>query len=131
MITLYRYIFCKAYFFCIKVFKEKDSPWFFASIAVTMTSVTTLVVLLELLEYLLLPNRINIYGQYHGYFGLVVLGCVALYVKHNDKYVEVLKSFEEMPLNQKMRLRYVAICYVLILFVSFFLLGSLLREYNR
>lgn len=131
MITLYKYIFYKAYFFCIKVFKEKDFPWFFASFVVTMTAVTTLVVLLELLEYILLPTEINIYGQYQGYFALAVLGCVALYVKRNDKYVEILKSCEDVPLNKQKLLLYVTICYAIILFVSFFLLGHLFREYNR
>nr|WP_320117915.1 hypothetical protein [uncultured Marinifilum sp.] len=82
MKDLYRYIFTKAYFFCITVFKEKEFPQYFASGVVTLALVTQIVIILELIEYLSFPTRVNIFGEYHGYFAVFCWGVVLLYINN-------------------------------------------------
>jgi len=130
MIVLYRYIFTKAYFFCINIFKEKEFPQYFASGVVTLAMVTNIVILLELIEYLSFPTRVNIFGEYHGYFALFSWGVVLLYVNNKKRYLKILEHNSNISERKKKRLRIISIVYLLFLFVTFFLLGALIREYN-
>lgn len=127
---LYRYIFCKAYYFCIWAFKEKDTPWIWAGMTTSMIIVGTVITLLQLIEVLMLPSRINIYGEYHGYFSLGMAVVIVLYVKQGDRYLNVLETCKKLSEKRRKVLRYISIVYLLILFASFFWSGYLIREYN-
>lgn len=130
MVGLYKYIFFKAYDFCIRVFKEKDFPWFFASGVISMTFVTTLIVLLELFEYVMLPTKVEIYGKYHGYFSLLMLLGTGFYMKQNNRYLKILEYCRNQTEQRQSLMRYLSVLYFISLFISFFLLGYLLRQYN-
>ncbi len=123
-------MFTKAYFFCINIFKEKEFPQYFASGVVTLTMVTNIVILLELIECILFPIRVNIFGEYHGYFALFSWGLVLLYVNNKKRYLKILEHNSNISEKKKKRLRIISIVYLLFLFVTFFLLGALIREYN-
>lgn len=130
MVVLYRFIFTKAYFFCVNVFKEKEFPQYFATGMVTLAIITNFYILLSLVEYLMLPVRFNHYGEYYKYFALIVLAIALFYVNNKKRYLKILKHNSNISDRKKKRLRIISIVYLLFLFVAFFLLGILLREYN-
>jgi len=127
---LYKYIFAKSYFFCISTFKEKEFPQYFAASFVTLAIVTNIIILLELIEYLLLPVRINIYEEFHKYFALILWVFVIFYVNYKKRYLMFLEHYGNITDKQKKKLKIYSIIYLLVLFISFFLLGALLRDYN-
>ncbi|PKQ66639.1 hypothetical protein BZG01_10185 [Labilibaculum manganireducens] len=130
MKDLYRYIFTKAYFFCITIFKEKEFPQYFATGMLTFAITANFYILLSLIEYLMLPIRFNYYGEYYKYFALVIFAIALLYVNNKKRYLVIIKSCKELPNKRKKKLKVYSIIYLLFLFVSFFLLGALIREYN-
>ncbi len=130
MKDLYRYIFTKAYFFCINVFKEKEFPQYFASGVLTLVMVTSIVIILELIQYLSFPVRVNILGEYHGYFAVFSWGLILLYVNNKKRYLKILEYNSKISKRKKKKLKVYSIIYLLFLFVAFFLLGALIREYN-
>lgn len=131
MITLYKYFFCKAYYFCIQVFKEREFPWFFASGAISMPLVLNLIVIWELIEYIIRPSDFEIIGEYYGYFSLGGLIITAFYVKSNDHYLTFLDDFKDMTKSKKKILGGIGVIYVLSLIAVFLFFGSVTREYIR
>lgn len=127
---LFKYIFCKAYYFCIWAFKEKDFPWAWAGMTTSFVFVVTIINLLKLLEVLIFPERINIYGEYHKYFSLSMAILALFYVKHGNRYVKILADCKKLPERKRKILRYVSVAYLLILGVSFFLLSEIIRDFN-
>lgn len=128
MVILYKYIFYNAYYFCINVFKEKEFPWAWAGMTSSMVFVATLVAMLELIEFLMLPSRINTYGEYHGYFSLGMAMLSVFFVRYNNNYQKILKDVETLPLDVRKRVKYLSVFYVLVVVISFFYLGYLIRE---
>ena len=130
MIAFYKYIFCKSYFFCIRVFKEKDFPQIWAGSVLAFIIIINVIVLLELAEYMMLPHRINIYYDYHKYFAIVFWGLMLIYIHINKKYIRILEYCKTIPQKKKKVFRILSILYYLFLAISFFLMSHLLREYN-
>lgn len=130
MRTLFQYIFCKAYYFCIRVFKEKEFPWAWAAMATSFILVVTITNLLGLIEVLILPKRINTYVEYHKYFSLGMVILAPIYVKRNNRYMRILEVCKQIPESKRLMLRYVSIVYILILVVGFFWLGEIIRDFN-
>ena len=130
MKDLYTYIFTKAYFFCINIFKEKEFPQYFASGVITLAFVTNVIIVIELVEYIILPTKINTYGEYHGYFALACFVIILLYVNVKKRYEGILSRFDNIPIEKRKKLKAYSIIYLLVLFIGFFLLGALLRNYN-
>lgn len=128
MYMLYKYIFYKAYFLCIKVLREKEFPQYFASVIVTFSIVTNLLLFLELIEYLMLPQKIITYRNYIGYFALIIWGFILFYIHYKNRYLDILKDVEYLSGKSKKRLRNFSLLYLFILVVGFFLLGYLLRN---
>lgn len=120
----------KAYYLCINVFKEKEFPHFFATGVVTFAIVANIYIILSFLEYLLLPYRFNQHEEYYRFFAPMVFICAVIYVSYKKKYLNILKSGNNISESRKKYLRIISIVYLLFLFVSFFLLGALIREYN-
>jgi hypothetical protein len=130
MLTLYSFIFYSAYNFCIRFFREKEFPWIFASGAISMTFMTTIIVMLELIAFLMLPEKINIYGAYHGYISLATFIGTTLYMYQGNRYEKILKKCSELSLRKSKLLRWISIIYFVLLFIGFFLIGSALRQHN-
>jgi len=130
MKNLYTYIFAKAYFFCINVFKEKEFPQYFASGIITFSFVTNVIVVIEIVECVMLPAKINTYGEYHGYFALACFVIIVLYVNVKKRYEGILSRFDNFPKEKRKKLKVYSIIYILILSIGFFILGAMLRNYN-
>jgi hypothetical protein len=130
MIVLYRYIFTKAYFFCINIFKEKEFPQYFATGMVTLAIITNFYILLSLIEYLMLPVRFNQYGEYYKYFALIALAIALFYTNNKKRYLKILEHNSKVSKRKKKKIKIYSIIYLLFLFIAFFLLGALIREYN-
>lgn len=128
MKDLYSYIFTKAYFFCINVFKEKEYPQYFAIITVTLIGVTNLYILLSLIEYVMLPNKFIPYEEYFKYFSLASVLISLVYFNYKKRYNKVLNRNKGLSIAKVRRLKVFSIIYLLILFVGFFALGALLRS---
>ena len=128
---LYKYIFYKAYYIAIRVFKETEFPWAFASIVLTLCLVTTPVVILKIIKYILLPRVINIYDHSHGYFALLICAIIMIYVTREKKYLTILKECAHLPIKTRIILSYISIFYILITFIAYFILGDLIVEYSQ
>jgi hypothetical protein len=129
MILLYKYIFCKAYYFCINVYKDREFPYFFAAGAISMTFVGTIILTLELISYVMLPTEVNTYGKYYGYFSVSMLIITSLYVKKNNRYLKIIQTCKDMSRNTPLVLRYISIAYILGLLISLCIIATLHREY--
>jgi hypothetical protein len=114
----------------MNVFKEKEFPQYFATGIVTLAMMTNLYILLSLVEYLMLPVRFNLYGEYYKYFTLIVLVIALFYVNYKKRYLRILEYSSNISERKKRKLRIVSVVYLLFLFIVFFLLGALIREYN-
>ena len=128
MTTLYKYFFCKAYYFCIKVFKEREFPWFFASGAISMQFFINSIVLWELIQYIIQPSPFKIIREYYGYLSLGGLITTAIYVKNNDRYLNFLNDFKELTIRKKRVLGYISIIYILCLISGLIIAVSISRE---
>ena len=78
----------------------------------------------------MLPVRFNQYGEYYKYFALIVLAIALFYVNNKKRYQKILEHNGNISERKKKRLKIISIVYLAFLFVTFFLLGALLREYN-
>ncbi len=128
MKDLYSYIFAKAYFFCINVFKEREFPQFFAIITVTLIGVTSFYIILSLIEYIMLPSRFIPYDEYFKYLSLASILTSLVYFNTKERYKEILNHYSGLSSVKVKRLKTISIIYVLVLFVGFFTLGALLRN---
>lgn len=128
MLDLYKYIFGKAYLLCINILKEKEFPQYFASGVITLTIVSNVLIVIEFIEYVILPTKINTFGEYHGYFALFSYIIVLLYVNIKKRYEGIIYQFEIMPSKKKKKLKIYSIIYLVSLIFCFFYLGALLRD---
>lgn len=127
---IFKFIFYKAYLIAIRIFKEQEFPWAFGSLIVAICIVTSIVIMLELLEYTLLPLRVNMYGSFYGYFAIGFWMLVQIYVTRGKKYQKILRECQDIPEERRKRLGLISIIYIGILIVGFFGLGHLIRDYN-
>ncbi len=129
MKELYSYIFAKAYFFCINTFKEKEYPEFFAIITVTLIAVTNLYVLLSLIEYLILPVELGFLDNYK-YFSLASVLISLSYFNYKKKYKRILDYNKSFSTTKAKKLKIYSIIYLLLIFIVFFIIGLMIRNYN-
>lgn len=127
---LYKYIFYKVYFFYIQVFKEKDIPHWFAASVITLIFVTNIVVASNALLYIYTPESIQLVDIYYKYFALVVLVVVMWYINTRRRYLHFIKDVDKLPNNKRRLLSYISVLYVLAVFVCFFGMSELIRDYN-
>jgi len=130
MIQLYKYIFYRAYFFCINVFKEKEFPYIWASFIVAFLIFCNIITLVTALEYFMLPERIETYADYNKYFALIFLLFVEVFFYWRGRYSRVVESFKNIKPRRDLVLKVISIFYILITVFLFFYLSSLVREYN-
>ncbi len=127
---LFKYIFYKVYFFYVKVFKEKEIPHWFASSVVTLIVVANLIIIADLLLYFTNPEIIKSINTYYKYFALVVLAGVMFFINTKNRYLNIIEDCEQLPKSKRKVLGYLSILYVIAVFVGFFWVGELIRDYN-
>lgn len=130
MMSLYTVIFGKAYFFCIKIFKEKEFPQYFAAGVFSMSIVITLSVLIDIVLYQINPSYINVYFEYYKYFSLGFLLFCWWYFDTKKRYLKVLQEYEKMSDNKRKILTVISVIYLLTILISFFQMSNVMREYN-
>jgi|APHig6443717817_1056837.scaffolds.fasta_scaffold34060_2 hypothetical protein len=131
MKDLYAYIFCKSYYFCMKVYKGMEFPQIWAGLFVTFLVITNIIVLLKTIHYIMLPIRINIYPELHKYFAMVALGISIYYIQSNERYKYILVYCSSITKRRNFILRIISILYYVFSVIGFFLITQLLREYNN
>jgi hypothetical protein len=130
MLKLYQYIFFSAYSFCIKIYKEKEFPEYFACGVLSLVLGTNILLILEFIEYLILPYKLNIHYKYHGIFGLFLWGLLTILMLRKKKYKSIINNFTSMRKASIMKLKYISIAYITILVVLYYYIGFLLKESN-
>jgi len=128
MKDLYSYIFTKAYFLCINIFKEKEFPQYFAIITVTLIGVTNLYIILSLIDFIMLPDMFIPYDEYFKYFSLASVLTSLAYFNYKERYKTILSYNSGLSSVKVKRLKAISIIYVLFIFIGFFTLGALLRS---
>lgn len=127
---LYRYIFYKVYFFYLKVFKEKEIPHWFAAGVLAVIIIGTLQVLIDFYTYFFNPEIIGIYTSYNKYLVLVLGFFLIYYVSKQKRYLKIIKECEQLPKEKKKVLGFLSILYIIAVFVGFFGMGALIKDYN-
>ena len=130
MMSLYTVIFSKAYFVCIKIFKEKEFPQYFAAGVFSMSIVITLSVIVDLILYQINPSFINVYFEYYKYFSIAFLLFCWWYFDNKKRYQKVLQRYENMNDKKKKVLTVVSVIYLLTVLITFFQMSNIMREYN-
>ena len=125
---IYKYIFCKAYYIAIRVFKETEFPWAFGAIVVTLCLVMTILDILQIVRYLMLPKRIDMYDQFHSYIALALCAAIQIYAWRNKKYISILQDCKSISPQKRRILRVVSVIYILIIVVGFLELPGLTRN---
>ncbi len=127
---LFKYIFYKVYLFYVKAFKEKEIPHWFAASVITLIVVVNLIIIADLLLYSVNPEIIKSINLYYKYFGLVALAGVMFFINSKNRYLKIIEDCEQLPKSKKKVLGYLSILYVSVVFVGFFWVGELIRNYN-
>ena len=127
---LYKYIFYKVYFFYIKVFKEKEISHWFAAGIIAVIIVGTLQVLVDFYSYFFNLEVIGDYTSYNKYLVLVLGFSLMFYVSKQKRYLKIIEDCEQLPKGKRKVLGYISILYVTAVFVAFFWIGELIRDYN-
>jgi TRAP-type C4-dicarboxylate transport system permease small subunit len=127
---IYKYIFYKVYLFYIKTFNEKEIPHWFAAGIVSVIIVSTIQVLFDSYSYFLNPKLIGVYTSYNKYLVLLLGFLLMIYVSMKGRYLEIINSCDQLPKNKKKILGYLSVLYILVVFISFFWLGALIRQSN-
>ena len=127
---LFKYIFYKVYFFYVKAFKEKEIPHWFSAGILAVIIVGTLQVLIDFYSYFFNPEIIGIYTSYNKYLVLVLGFSLMYYVSKQKRYLSIIEDCEQLPKSKKKILGYLSILYVVAVFVGFFWVGKLIRDYN-
>ena len=127
---LFKYIFYKVYFFYIKAFKEKEIPHWFAASVITLIVVANLIIIADLLLYLASPEIIKSINTYYKYLALFVLVGVMFFINSKNRYLKIIEDCEQLPKSKKKVLGYISILYVVAVFVGFFWVSYLIRNYN-
>jgi len=125
---LYLYIFGKSYWFCMNILKEREFPYVWAGGAVAFLSFVNIRLILQIIEYFLLPYRLDIYYDSHKYLILVHMAIIVLYVYRKKRYLKILEKYESISKNKSLRI--LSILYYIIIFGGFFLMSDVFREYN-
>jgi len=126
---LYKYIFYKVYFFYIRVFKEKEIPHWFASTIVTLILVMNILAVIEVFLYLFQPELIITISEYFKYFSLLILAGVMSYTNMRKRYLSFIKDIDKLPKNKRRSLGYISFLYVLVVFVCFFGMSEIIRDF--
>ena len=130
VIQFYTYIFYKSYFFCKNVLKEKEFPQIWAGSVVSFLIFTSVLILFEVFEYLMLPQKINIYEEYHKYIAVVFLLISWIFIHIDNMYIKILDYHKTIPIKTQKVFRIISILYYLLIGIGFFLMAELLRGYN-
>lgn len=128
MLSFYRYIFYKSYFFCINTFKEKEFPQIWATSVVSFLITINIIVLLEIVEYTMLSNEMSGFGTYYKYFAMFFWGGALIYIHINKRYLKIIECYSAIPSKKKSLFRILSIAYYVVTAISFFLMGALLRS---
>lgn len=128
MLSFYRYIFYKSYFFCINTFKEKEFPQIWATGVVTFLITINIIVLLDILEYTIFTEEMRDVGTFYKYFAMFFLGGALIYIHINKRYLKIIEYYSTIPSKKKRLFRLLSIAYYIVTAISFFLMGALLRS---
>ena len=123
-------ILSRSYYLCIDIFNEREFPLYFASGILALVIVASITVLTDAMGYITDPSMISSYSKYYKYFSLVSLLFSWWFFNRNKRYLRLIKQFNEMNITKKRILTVVSILYLTVLFISFFKMGNLIREYN-
>lgn len=125
---LYKYIFYRSYFFCVKTFKEREIAHLWAALVVALVFVVTILGFVKLYKFMMLPSIVNIYGKYHGYFSLATGVVMAYLLSRNNYYRKILSECDRLSPKRRKSLSLWMWIYLTALAIGFLYLGNLLRE---
>lgn len=128
MKKFYTYIFGASYMFSVNVLKEKEFPYVWAGTAVGFLSFINIRLVFQIVEYLILPYRLNIYYDSHKFLALIYIAIIILWVYRKKRYLDIVKEYQ--TISNERTLRILSICYYIISFMSFFIMSDLFRNYN-
>lgn len=128
--SLLSYIFMKSHWLCVNVFKEKEFPEYFASGVIAMVVVGTITVTADIIGYWVNPDALNEYGGFYKYFSLGSVLFSWLYFGYMKKYMVFMDHFERISDSKKKVLKVVSFIYLIVLLVTFFGMGNIIRDYN-
>lgn len=123
MMNFFKYVFFKAYYFCIKYLKEKEFPWMFTSVILAMLLSFTLLIILGVLKQFFLI-KFSFSKNVFGLFSLLILLVVAIKVKYKNYYLKIVKDVNKFSLTYRKKMKILFLIYIVIVIVILILLRS-------
>ena len=127
---LFKYIFYRVYLFYVKTFSEKELPHWFAAGILAVIIIGTLQVLIDFYSYFFNTEIIGLYTSYNKYLVLILGFSLMFYVSNQKRYLKIIEDCEQLPKSKQKILNYISILYVSVVFVGFFWIGHLIRNFN-
>jgi hypothetical protein len=112
------------------VFNEKEIPHWFAASVITLIVVVNIIFFADGLQYLIYPEINKSIDIYYKYFALVILAGIMFFINRKNRYLKIIEDCEQLPKSKRKVLGYISILYVTAVFVGFFWVGELIRDYN-
>ncbi len=130
-IMLFKYIFFRICIFYIKVFKETKIPHWFSALIIAIILMANIQVIIDSYTYFYDKETIGLFTAYNEYIVLLIGFSIILYTSKQKRYIQIIEACNNLSKKRKRTLDIVSSIYLLTLFVLFFWLGSLIRQYNN
>jgi hypothetical protein len=130
MRDFYWYVFTKGFYFCIRVFREKDEAWVFGALTFSMAIATALITIVEFIEVLMLPKRLYVYQPYFAYASFAMAILSLFYFRRDRKYIRVVEHVNALPEPKKKRFFRIMVIYFTVIVVGMLTCGYILHEFN-
>lgn len=124
------YIFGKAYYFCINVFKENEFSHFWATGFTVFLIMTNIYVVLSIYVYYYDNIYISLIRRYFNYLDLIIIILVCAYLSYRKKYPQILNAYALIPKSYLLPFRILSIIYYVMTLASMFYMTNLIRAKN-
>ena len=131
MKELFEYIFYKAFRFDAFISGDDDKKaHFYGVIIVSLFISLKLYLFLSVLFYLMWPENLWVIDDYFKYLLTLILVIVSLYVKHKQRYLQIINKCEKFPKKKKRLYWILSTLYLIILIVLNLWIDEYIRDYN-
>jgi len=114
-----KYIFYLSYKFFLIVFREKEFPHYLAAGVISFISLTTLLIIGEILQLIFTSLNLNNYLGLYKYAILILWGFTALFVTYKQKYLKLINDCEQLSQQDRNIMKIISISYIMLIILLF------------
>jgi len=129
MILLYKYMFCRVYYFYVNAFKETDIPHYFATAVVSVLFMTNVVFVMDSFFFFFKREWLD-FGSYYKFLALIVLFAALFFIQKKQRYQHILNDHEQLSKRARNTLLVISVFYVLVSGFSICWIGEEIRQFH-